>query len=265
MKNKFLIFSAALILACSVGICQKSGEILLESQMDQLENYLATADIVTVDKEVESGRTGGWDVVLEKDGVRRRARFKHVHKYRPHFLADSYQYEIAAYTLSRKLGLTIIPPLVSRQIDGIDGSLQIFVENCVRESDFRQRDQAPLDAERFEQSKAIVNIFEFLAGDECHDDEDTLIQSESWKICRIDFSEAFDPEKSMGPECKISGCSRHLYMRLKDLTKDSLVDWLAVYLNQNEMDSLWNRRNQIILRLDELIKTIGEEKVLFDY
>lgn len=265
MKNKFLIFFAAIILTCSMGISQKSGETSMEKQMDQLEDFLATAEIINVDKETESGRTGGWDVILEKDGVRRRARFKHVHKYRPHFLADSYQYEIAAYTLSRNLGLTIIPPLVPRRIDGIDGSLQIFVENCIRESDFRQRNQAPPDAERFEQAKAVVTIFELLVGDECLDDEDTLIQAESWKICRIDFSEAFDPAKSLDQQCKISGCSRHLYMKLKELTKDSLVDWLAVYLNQNEMDSLWNRRNQIIKKLDELIKTVGEEKVLFDF
>jgi hypothetical protein len=265
MNNKIVILFTAAALAWGTAFCQETEKPSYEKQMEQLELYLAAAEIAAVDKETESGRTGGWDVILEKDGVRHKARFKQVNKHRPIFLADSFQYELAAYALNRMLSQTIVPPMVPRQIDGVSGSLQIFMENCIQQSDFVRGNQKPPDPVIFEQAKVVIEIFELLTADECHDMEDTLIQLDSWKICRIDFSEAFKPRPSLSSDCTISSCSRSLYRALKELAREDLTAKLSDYLNADELDGLWQRAGLIIRQLDDLIKTSGEDKILFDF
>ena len=224
MNSRIVILFTALLLAWGTTFCQQSDKPPLVKQMEQLETYLATAEFAAVDRETESGRTGGWDVILEKDGVRHRARFKHVNKHRPpDFLADSYKYELAAYVLNRILSQTIVPPMVPREIDGVSGSLQIYMENCSQESDFVRRNQDPPDPVLCRRAKAVVEIFELLTADQCHDMADTLIQADSWKICRIDFSEAFKPDPDLSTDCTISCCSRLLYGELKKLKKENLT------------------------------------------
>jgi len=266
MNNKIVIFFTASLLAWGMAICQQPDKPPLEKQIEHLEKYLAAARIAAVDRETESGRTGGWDVILEKDGIRHRARFKHVNKHRPpDFFADSYQYELAAYVLNRMLSQTIIPPMVPREIDGVSGSLQIYMENCSRESDVVRRNQDPPDPVLFKRAKIVIEIFELLTADQCHDMEDTLIQADSWKVCRIDFSEAFKPDPTLSADYTISGCSRLLYKELKKLKKEDLTTMLSAYLNADELDGLWQRAGLIIRVLDDLIKTNGEDNILFDF
>lgn len=265
MNNRTLVLLTAIVLICFTASCHLFSKPSLEEQMLRLEAFLNTAEIVAVDRELESGRTGGWDVILEKDGQRRKARFKHVHKHRPVFLADSYQYELAAYSLSKMLSLTIIPPMVPKQIDGVSGSLQIFMENCINENDFISREQNPPAPDQYKRAKAVVQIFELLVADECNDAQDTLILPETFKICRIDFSEAFKPDPALSSGCAVSSCSRTLYEALKKLKKEELAEKLGVYLNEEEREGLWLRAGQIISQLNILIKNLGEEKVLFDF
>jgi hypothetical protein len=265
MKNKLVFLLASAVLVCGMTFCQNPQKPTVAEEVEKLESFLTEAEIAEVDRETESGRTGGWDVVLEQDGVRHKARFKHLDKHRPRFLPDSYQYELAAYALNRMLSQTIIPPMVPRTIDGVKGSLQIFLEACFSESDYMRRDQEPPDPLLFQRAKVLIQIFELLTADECHDQEDTLIQTENWKLCRIDFSEAFDPEPTLNPNCTISNCSRSLYKALKALTKDDLKAKLGVYLNSDELEGLWHRAGLICARLDELIRLNGEDKILFDF
>ena len=97
---------------------------------DDLEDYLRKAGVGTIVRGAQRGRTEPWTIILDDGQVIRRSVFKYVDRRRPSPLPDSYLYEIAAYELSKLLGLDIVPPVVERQIEETKGSLQAFVENC---------------------------------------------------------------------------------------------------------------------------------------
>ena len=118
-------------------------------QADDLEDYLRNAGIGTIIRGAQRGRTEPWTIILDDGQVIKRSIFKYVDRRRPSPLPDSYLYEIAAYELSKLLGLDIVPPVVERQIDETKGSLQAFVENSVTEAARRRNGPEPPDPLRF--------------------------------------------------------------------------------------------------------------------
>jgi len=228
-----------------------------------LEDFLRSARVVSVDKSGMGGRTSPWIATLSDGTVERRAVFKYVDRRRPALLPDSFRYELAAYELSKLIGLRIVPPVVERDVEGIPGSLQIFLENCVRYRDLKSRGLAPPDTEQFLSALAEIRIFENLAYNECGNLEDTMIHEEDWRICRVDFSEAFAPEPGLIPGCKITRCSRALYDALRTLDPPRIRAALGAFLSETELDALIERKERVLAVLDELIRDMGEQAVLF--
>jgi hypothetical protein len=229
---------------------------------EEVEEFLRTAMPLVVVPGA-AGRTDPWKVRLESNGIARWAQFKYINRPRPEPIPDSFSYEIAAYELDKYLGLNLVPPAVRKTIKETTGSLQIFVENAVRESDRKRENIPPGDPEAFEQSMADLKVFENLVYDACGNDKDTLVQKETDKIYRVDFSEAFAPESGTIPGCEIRRCSRRLYQRLCDWDQETVKVFLSTYLNEEEIRALHARREAIVRMIQEQIEARGENEVLF--
>jgi hypothetical protein len=210
-----------------------------------------------------AGRTEPWKVKMESNGVTRWAQFKYIKRPRPAPIPDSFTYEIAAYELDKYLGLNLVPPAVMRTINDTSGSLQMFVENAMRESDRKRESIIPADPEAFDQAMTDLKVFENLVYDSCGNDKDTLIQKETGKVYRVDFSEAFAPENGTVPGCEILRCSRRLYKRLCDWDREKVTAALAPYLNEEEIGALHARQGSIVRMIQEQIGIRGENDVLF--
>ena len=210
-----------------------------------------------------AGRTDPWKVRLEANGITRWAQFKYINRPRPDPIPDSFNYEIAAYELDKYLGLDLVPPAVRKMIKETFGSLQIFVEKAIREADLKRDNLMLGDPEVFEWQMADLKVFENLVYDKCGNDKDTLIQKETGKIYRVDFSEAFAPENGTIPGCEILRCSRRLYQRLLEWDQETVTVFLSTYLNEEEIRALHARRDAIIRMIQEQIESRGESAVLF--
>ena len=230
----------------------------------EMENYLRTAKIISVEKDESKGRTAPWRIRLDDGKIKRQGHFKYVNRPRPSLLADSYKYDVAAYKLDKLLDLNIVPPLVEREIEGTKGSLQLFLKGIITENDRKMRKITPPDPEAFQNTLELINVFENLVYDEdCFDPEDTLINMENWKVWRVDFGMAFSPTPELMPSCKISRCSKKLYQNLIKLDNGAVKAALKPYLNDNEIEALLKRKNIIIEKIQQLIKKKGEKSVLF--
>jgi hypothetical protein len=227
------------------------------------EKFLREASVVSVERDAQSGRTLPWIVSLEKNGVKARAVFRYVHRPRPHPLAHSYRYELAAYELGKLLELEIVPPTVARTIEGTPGALQLYVEGCVSERDFARAAAAPPDPQALRNSLDTVRLFEGLAGDACGNKDDTFIHKDTWKACRVDLAEAFPPEPALSEDCLIERCPKSLYERMLRMDPVSTKRKLRAWLSDSEIDGLCGRKRQIVAGLMELIKTKGEAAVLY--
>lgn len=227
------------------------------------EKFLRTAAVVGVEKDAQSGRTLPWLVTLEKDGRKMRAVFKYVHRPRPHPLAHSYHYELAAYELSKILGLVIVPPTVERTIEGVRGALQVYAEGCISEHDLERSRLAPPDPRDLRERLDSIRLFEALSGDACGDKDDTLIHTDTWRVCRIDFAEAFPLSPELSEDCSLERCPRILYQRMRQMEPASTRRKLRSWLSRAEVEALCGRKGRILALLEEKIRARGEDAVLF--
>lgn len=178
-------------------------------------------------------------------------------------MADSYRYDIAAYELSKLLSIEWIPPVVEREIDGRKGTLQIYLENGIREKDRKRKKIEPPDAGAFANAMEELKVFENLAYDECYNFDDTYIQTEDWRVWRVDFSEAFAPVPELLPGCPLTACSKKLYQGLNEFDEEAARAALSRYLNNEEIEACLIRRKLILEKIEALIAEKGSEKVLF--
>ncbi len=230
---------------------------------EDLEYYLSRAAVVDVNRRAVPGRTAPWRIKLDYRGVERRAMFKVIDAPRPESLPESYKYELSAYALDKLLDLNRIPPTVEREIEGTRGSLQMLVENCMGMDEQQIKNIAPPDSQAFANALDEINVFENLCYSKRQELEDILIHKQSWKIFRVDFSQAFDPAPDLIPEQEIRRCSKKLFQNLQNLSDEVIKARLKNYLNDEEIAALISRKTRIIEMLNKLIKEKGESAVLF--
>lgn len=231
--------------------------------LKNMEHYLRTAEILSVEKE-KTGRTAPWKIKLDDGKTIRLGHFKHLDRRRPSLFADSYKYEMAAYELNKLLHLNLVPPVVEREIEGTPGSLQLFIPNALSERNRRRKNIEPPHSEEHKKIMEIINVFENLVYDEeCLDADDILIQKKDWKVWRVDFSMAFSPVPQLIPGCQIRRCSQKLYQNLLKLDRDTMRAKLEPYLNEDEINAVWKRKDIIIDKIKQLLLEKGEGSVLF--
>jgi hypothetical protein len=235
-----------------------------ETEMKSLEHFLRKARVVSINKNVAGGRTAPWVITLEEGKTRHFGMFKYIDEPRPSPLPPtSYKYELAAYELAKLLGVEIVPPVVEREIDGQKGSLQIYLENCIDQKNMERKKLEPPDPQAFANALEDVKVFENLTRDVCMNKGDTYIHKETWKVCRVDFGDAFDDSPELLPDCEISRCSRRLFRGLAGLNDDAVREAMEPYLNDKETEALIQRKNLIVEKLNKLIEEKGEDAVLF--
>jgi hypothetical protein len=233
------------------------------SRMEAMEKVLREAKVEKIEKEILGGRTGPWLITLSAGSVKQRAVFRYVDRPRPHPTPDSYKYDIAAYVLTKHLGIELIPPVVEREIQGRKGTLQVYLENCIREKDRKRKKLEPPNPKAFSNALEEVKVLENLTYDECQDADHTYVHRDDWRVCRVDFSEAFAPVPELLPGCDISVCSRKLYEGLLKLAEATVKSALSRYLTDQEIGALFTRKDLIIAKIKALIAEKGEEAVLF--
>jgi hypothetical protein len=215
------------------------------------EEYLKTARIDTLVRGTERGRTEPWTIVLDgADGVR-RAVFRYVDRRRPALLPDSWKYEMAAYELDKLIGLGIVPATVEREVAGLEGSLQAYVEGALSETDRRRQDFRPPDPGAFEERLASIRAFALLVNDGCENLNDTFIERKSGRVFRVDFSEAFGPSSTLSSPCDVRSCPESLAGKLRGIDRNLLDRTLSRFLNKEELDALARRKDLLIRLLEE--------------
>jgi hypothetical protein len=234
------------------------------AEQKEMEAYLKNAKFNPSD--IQKGGLGGrnepWRISLNDGKTARKGIFKYIDRPERRLNPVSYKREIAAYELTKLFAMDIVPPVIEREVLGIKGSLQIMVEGCVSERDRLALKMVPPDPQAFENKMEELNVFENFTY--CpRDPKDVLIHKNTWKVCRVDFMEAFDTLSELLPETTISRCSRRLYQGLQ-LDPKVIETALKSYLTTKEIKALLDRRTLILDKLQGLIKDKGEAAVLFE-
>lgn len=261
--GRFTIWTPVEEMTAPVSEARTERVVLQEGSED--DRFLREATVVHVNRAGPAGRTAPWKVILEAGGVVREALFKYVDRHRPGLLADSYRYELAAYALCRRLGLDFIPAVVERKVEDLPGALQILVGNAVSLEKLEGgEDPQPPDRAAFGNALADITVFCLLVADECRNARDTLVVPETWRVYRVDFSQAFAPEAKLEKGCKIKKCSRTFYESLKSWDSSEIRSLLGTLLNDKELEALDRRRRLVLKSIEAGIKAAGKATVIFD-
>lgn len=177
---------------------------------------------------------------------------------------DSYKHEIAAYELDSLLGLGIVPPCVEREIQGQIGSLCLWVENAMTESQRKRRKIVPPDARAWNRQMYTIRLFHQLIWDPDFNNTSNILVDSNFKLYKVDSSLGFRKETSLRNEKSLSRFSRRVVHRLEGLQRSDLDDRLGRWLDPEEIEALWQRRCRLLELVHENVTAHGEVAVFFE-
>lgn len=276
-KRLIIFFGLVIVLGFSIqSIAQFTKEELAERE--KWEEFLKTAEIV---KQVQpfdkrEAVTEPWVLTLEKDGVTNDAIWKDVSGRTKGFM-ESWKWEIAAYRLDKHLGLNMVPPTVERRFQGNRGSCQLWVESKMSlKKKYEEKIKTPNYKigywnRAFYNQRAFDNL---IANEDRHQNQ--YLITEDWRMILIDHSRSFrtakkftkkliyDEKYKEGPTFIMKELPRALYEKIKSLDAEVIKGVVGEYLTDKEIEAMLIRKDLIVKWVENLIKKMGEDKVLYD-
>lgn len=232
---------------------------------EEAEEFLTTAQIVK-SKGVPVGVTLPREVTLEKDGRQETAVFKTIDDRKPGLtqlktgpeidFKDSWKFEIAAYELNRMLNLDMIPPVVERKYGTQKGSLQLWIDGCMTETERSTKKIQPPGPMGWRQQIFKVRVFDNLIYNFDRNLGNLLITPD-WRLIMIDHSRSFKSLDALRSPKDLTFFSASLMESLQALNKEDLEAKCGHYLNGFEIGTLLKRRDRILAIYRKVVDTPG--------
>lgn len=275
MKKVVQAALAAAFLAFGAGL---SGQFKPAEILDQAkwEEFLKTAAIVSEYQMKESeGVTRPWVLTLEKDGITHRAIWKDISG-RVKGYQESWKAEIAAYRLSKFLGLNMVPPTVEKERAGKTGSCQFWAESW---KDYftianEELQPPPSGVTTFLRALCLQRAFDNLIANADRHGKNYLV-TEDWRIILIDHSRAFrkgpewtaqliyDENNRVSRKFIMDQLPRRFVEFLRGMDAAAVKDAVGDYLTDEEVAETLKRRDLMIAWIDKHIAKKGEAYVLY--
>ena len=275
MKRKFIPFFT-LLLVLGFGfhsIAQFTPEEVAERE--KWEEFLKTAKIVgQKQQKSREAVTEPWELTLEKDGVTRKALWKNAEGRMRGFL-ENWKCEIAAYRLDKYLGLNMVPPTVEKEFRGKRGSCQLWVDYWIKARHKNEQNIKVPSYKVFYYNRATYLRWAWdnlIANEDRHAGNNFI--TVDWRIILPDHSRSFRTSKKFtknliytekhkeGPRI-MRELPRTFVEKLKSLNFELIRDIVGEYLTDEEINAILLRRDLILEFVDERIKKLGEDKVLY--
>ncbi|CAM2006191.1 metallophosphoesterase [Acanthopleuribacter pedis] len=220
-------------------------------------------------KELGSGKTLPRRAEMRHNGVHFRAIFRTVDsggefkRGVANRVNDHYGYEVAAYHLSRLMGLYRVPPVVLRDHGGRQGSFQFWIENGMTETVRLEKGVAIPDEDRFYLQDQSMRVFDALIQN-LDRNQGNFLFDHNWNLWYIDHTRAFDRNPTLRDAKNIHRCDRTFFKNLQEVGDDQIAELLAPFLKKSEIRSLLKRRAKLVRHLEKKIAKKGEAAVLYD-
>jgi hypothetical protein len=276
VKKCVLVFAAIVCLGAGSAVLGQLTEAE-QGEYAKWEDFLKTAKVVEKEQLPRSeGVTTPWVLTLEKDGVRHKAVWKNVLGDRVGGFKESWKGEIAAYQLSRHLGLHMVPVTAEREFQGGRGSCQIWIEPWNNMETILKKKLNPpgIKSLYFNRALCLQRAFDNLIYNIDRHQRNYLVM-EDWRMILIDHSRAFgttkkamtdliyDEKYKEGPNFIMATMPRAFFEAVKGLTAETVRSVVGEYLTEDELKGVMARRDLIVAWMDARIVKEGEAKVLY--
>ena len=239
----------------------------------EMETFLLHAPIVATKKSASAGTTGARRVTLSDGRTTHDAQIQDVDIQKPFFdvapryaeinFKDTYRYNIAAYRLSRLLGLEEVPMSVPRTVDGKPAAVTWWIDDVIMDEGTRQQKKvASPSPSRTASYTLILRVF-----DELIQNRDrnlgNMLWSKDWKLWMIDHTRSFRLGKDLLNPKTLERCERTVFGKMKELNAPQLTEVMGKSLTKEEIVALLARRDALVKLFQERIAQYGEDKILF--
>lgn len=240
---------------------------------EEIKSFLENATVVDM-QDIPVGVTKPKKLTLELNGVRAQAAFREVNLSKDRqrmadgtiamHLRDSYLNEVAAYELGLMLGITNIPPAVLRTINGIEGSVQLWVDGTIGEKERMAQGKKAPDQVRFRRQVFDMDVFDALINN-LDRNQGNILWDDDWNLWMIDHTRAFGRDNKLREPEEVKMCSRRLYEALQNLDVKRMKDAMKPYMGSFEITALVKRHKALLKLIDGMIESQGEDSVIFEY
>ncbi len=228
------------------------------AQGPQWEEFLKTADIVGQRQMTGSEAvTSPWVLMLKKGDFTHQALWKNARGRMGGYI-EGWQYEIAAYRLSRHLGINMVPPTVERRFHEDLGSCQYWIDGTMtlKSREEKKIKMPSIKVFNWNRGTYLQRFFDNLIANEDRHQNQILI-TQDWRMILIDHSRSFRTSKKFtekliftekypeGPKL-MSELPRAVVERLKVLTFDEVRAAVGDTLTDEEIKAVLVRRGLIL-------------------
>lgn len=242
------------------------------------EEFLKTAEIVRAE-EVGEGVTKPLAVYLKQGETEQKCCWKNPRGLKFGFL-EGWQYEIAAYELDKLIGLNMIPPTIEREYRGKHGALSLWAESQYSLLKMQELGiGAPAEARaHVDDMKYLARAWDCLIANEDRTQQNVLYTAD-WRMIIFDHSRAFRSSREFTERLmfgknglKMTAAGEPLLFRrlprwfvekVKALDFQAIKEAVGPYLTDKEIEAILKRKALLLAEVEELVKQVGEEKVLY--
>jgi len=271
------IVLALLLSVCGVAPCLAQTATIATQPVltpQEMEDFLLRAKIVAK-KGALKGVTQAQRVTLSDGRITHDAQVQDVDIAKAIFevgpkntevnFKDTYRYNIAAYRLSRLLGLDNVPMSVLRTVNGKPAAVTWWLDDVAMEEGDRQKMKPMPVGPNPARTAGYIQILRVF--DELIQNRDrnagNLIWTTDWTMWMVDHTRAFRLGKDLLKPELLERCERTLFEGMRALTAPALTDAMGKSLTKQEIDALLARRDVIVKLFDGKIAQRSEAAVLY--
>jgi hypothetical protein len=268
-RKTFILFNFLALLNFRAVFAQDSAPKLGDLECEQ---FLRSAKIIK-SKNASKGVTGTTRVTLSDGKLTHDAHVQCIDESKHQFTTDrgtelnfkdSYKFNIAAYRLSRLLGIRNLPVTVERKVGGKTCAVDWWVDEVMM--DEATRKSKKMDApniEAWNDQMYVVRIFDQLIYNVDRNLTNMLILK-NWDLVMIDHSRSFRLMHALENPKNLVKCDRTLLQNLRALDAETVQKQLVPYCTRTEIAGVMARRDVIVKYFEDQVKEKGEGAVLYD-
>jgi len=243
------------------------------SQREDIEEWLKVGVIVE-SEEIPEGVTKPIRLFLKAGEVEISGAWKNPRGLRDGVL-EGWQYEIAAYQMDKLLGLDMVPPTVEKTFERKKGSLQFWIEGTISDLDRQDNSmQIPKShIHEWENRIYLMRAFDCIIANDDRTQEN-IRYTKDWRTILIDHSQAFRSTKEhtknlvygkngLKETLRLGRLPRKFVENVKALNFDQIKDVVGLHLKKREINAILSRKDIFLKEVDEMIKELGEDTVLY--
>lgn len=272
MRLKRLSVLRLVALACVVAPALAQQEPKFSD--DEKRTFLLSAQ-VTNSKQTSKGVTAPWKLTLvdKKKNITWYGKFQSIDDRKPSMsfatgrtemnFRDSYHFNIAAYEISKLLGLNYMMPVtVERKWAGKTGALEWWMTVKWDEGDRLKQKLQPPDPEAWNKQMHRMRVFSQLVYDTDRNLGNVLI-TEDWQLKMIDFTRAFRLFNEVENAKNLVRFDRLLIEKLRALDVAKVQEATKQHLGSDQVKAIMARRDKILEIASKLAQEKGENDVLY--